>query len=280
MKNIFSGIITNLCYALRSAKFWIAAVAYLLIMIFYSDADELYQRGEGVYYILHYTLKHGAGEFALAVCAIPAATIFADDWCSGRFIFSYTRARKSGYAISLILSSFLIAALVSIISISIYITIFSFTNPITGDITNRSFLQITRSYANGGLMKEGHYFTYYLITILTQSCYIGIFSAMSAMLSIKLTNQYIAIVMPLILGMVMGSFMEAIRIPYILIPSRIFSQNTWLSKYFDSELDLNYNFSLISMIYPFIYTIAILTILAVISYFWINNKQEKSLDIR
>lgn len=280
MKVVFTSVLSNLGYALRSARFWIAVGAYLLMMLFYSDADELFHRGEGVYYILHYTLKQGASEFAFAVCSISAATLFADDWCSGRFVFSYTRAKKSGYAVSLILSSFLIAALTAIISLSIYVTVFSFTNPLIGDPSSRSFLQITRSYANGGLMTDGHFFVYYLVTILTQACYIGVFSAASAMISIKLTNSYIAVVTPLILAMILSSFMEAIHIPYIVIPNRVFSTSTWLSKFFDPDLDLNHNFSVISMAYPFIYTIAVLVVLAVISCFWIEKKQEKSIDIR
>lgn len=280
MKTVFSSILSNLQYALRSAKFWIAAGAYLLMMLFYSDADDLFKRGEGVYYILHYTLKQGAGEFAFAVCSISAATLFADDWCSGRFIFSYTRAKKSGYAVSLILSSFLIAALTAVISLSIYTAIFSFTNPVTGDPSSSSFLHVIRSYANGGLMADGHFFAYYLVTILTQACYIGIFSAASAMISIKLTNSYIAAVTPLVLAMVISNFMEALHFPKIIIPQRVYDTNTWLSKFFDPELDLSRNFSVISMAYPFIYTVAVLVILSVISYFWIEKKQEKSLDIR
>lgn len=280
MKSVISVILVNLSYTLRSAKFWIAAAAYLLMMLFYSDADGLFQRGEGVYYILHYTLKHGAGEFAFVVCAIPAVTLFADDWCSGRFVYSYARSKKIGYAVSMILSSFLIAALTAIVSMSIYVIAFSFTNPIMGDPSSKSFLQITRNYANGGLMTDGNYFAYYLVTILTQACYTGVLSAASAMISIKLTNSYIAIVTPLILGMMLPSLMKAVHIPDIINPDEVFSTGTWLSKYFDPDLDLNHNFSVISMAYPFIYTIAVLIVLTVISHFWIKKKQEKIIDIR
>ena len=88
---------------------------------------------------------------------IAAAALFSEEWCSGRFVFSYTRSKKFVYAASLILSSFFIAALTAAISMRAYILIFSFTNPFTADPQNGGFMQIVRSYANGGLMAQGHF---------------------------------------------------------------------------------------------------------------------------
>lgn len=281
MRTVLSSTATNVFYALRSVKFWIAVAVYLLIMLVFADVDILYGQNESIYYILFLTLSKIPEEFTMVVSAIPAVTLFADEWCCGRFIYSYTRLKGAGYAVTLVLSVFLISSLVSMIGSTLYIGILSPSHPFVGDTTTRTFLQIARGYANGGLLQHGHFFAYYLITVLRQACYMGIYSTMAAAVSIWLANSYVAIVFPMVLHIAITNILKALTMPGIIVPQNVYRHSVYLSKIFDPDLNLSENnFSVISMIYPFIYTLIILAMLAVLSYFWINRKYEKNSDFR
>lgn len=276
MRTVFSCIALNMSYTLRSVKFWGAAAMYLLLIYFYAGTDDIMHDGSAVYYILQYTLQNGGTlQFGLVACAIPAAALFADEWCSGRFIYSYMRAKKRGYAVSVILSSFLAAALVSIIATTVYVGLLSLSHPLTGDVAKITFIQAAlRSYANGGLMVKGHYFAYYLVTILTQACCMGIFSALATMLSVKITNVYAAIVSPMILYLLVTNLFSIFKVPFLLNPYNIYDGSNNILRVLSPGN--GENFTVISMLYPFIYTVAVLVIISVISYFWIRQKYEKT----
>lgn len=278
MKTVFSCIALNMSYMLRSVKFWGAAAMYLLLIYFYAGTDDIIHDGAGVYYILLNSLQKNEGtlQFGFAACAIPAAALFAEEWCSGRFIYSYMRAKKRGYAVSVILTSFLTAALVSIISSTVYIGILSLSHPLTGDVTKKIFIQAAlRTYANGGLMLRGHYFAYYLVTVLTQACCMGIFSALATMLSVKITNVYSVIVSSMILYLLVTNLLTIFKVPFILNPYNIFDGLNNVIHVLSP--DNEENFTVISMLYPFIYTVIVLVIISVVSCFWIRKKCEKTL---
>ncbi len=281
MKEVISSTATNIFYALQSVKFWIAAAVNLLIMFIFAEMDILFGQNESVYYVLFLTLSKIPEEFTMVVSAVSAVTLFADEWCGGRFIFSYTRLKKTGYAATLVLSVFLISSLLSIFGSALYIGILSISHPLSGDTTTRAMLQIARGYANGGLLQHGHFFAYYLITILRQACYMGVFTAMAAVASIKLTNSYVAITFPIALHITITNILTALNVPGIIVPSNVYRHSVYLSKMFDPDLNLSENnFSMISMLYPFIYTVIILAALAVLSYFLLKQKYEKSSDLR
>lgn len=276
MKNAFSIIGTRCFYALRSVRFWCAVAVYLMFLLF--ATSNFYNSGVGVYYLLHYALQNGTREVLLVVCAVHAAGLFADEWNNERFIFSYTRAKKFGYSLSLILSAFTIAAMVSAIATAAYVLIFSFTNPIAGELSDEMFFQITKSYANGGLLQSGHIIAYYLFAILTQSCYMGIFTAGSVMISVKITNSYIATVCPMILYLLVTNTLSLLNAPIWLNPYNVLSGNAYLISVFSPNS--KENFSVISMLYPFIYTAIFIIIFVSAAHFWIKHKYEKSSDLR
>ena len=282
MKKVISSSATNVFYALRSVKFWLAVALELLMMFILADVDIVHDQTQKIYYVLHMTFDKMPGEFTAAMSALPAVTLFADEWCSGRFIYSYTRLKGAGYAVTLIVSVFLIAALVSLISTGLYIGILSMSHPLTDDITSTSLLQVARSYANGGLLRHGHFFAYYLLTVLRQACYMGIFSTMAAVFSIWISNSYVAIVFPVFLYVVIPSiFWSLFKLPRVIIPSEVYQLGTYLSKEFDPDLKLSENnFSVISMLYPFIYTLIILAALAVLSFFLVRRKYRSGSDLR
>ena len=276
MKTAFNCVGMYCLYAFRSIKFWAACLIYLLLLIF--GTADFYNESAGVYYLLHYALQNGTKEFGLVVCAIPAAGIFADEWCSGRFVYSYTRAKTLPYAVSVVLSAFLIAAATYIAANAAYILIFSITNPIVGVLDDTSFVQSMMSYANGGLMLKGNVGGYYIINALTGGCNVGIFSALAVLVSVIITNSYIATVSPMILYIFITNFMNFLNIPRIANPYYIFSGG----HYVFSDLTPNSadNFSIISMAYPFVYALCVVAIIAMAALFGINRKYEKNSDLR
>ena len=282
MKKVVSSSATNVFYALRSVKFWTAVAVNMLILFIFADVDILWGQNESIHYILFLTLDKIPEEFTMAVSAVPAVTLFADEWCSGRFIYSYTRLKGVGYAVTLVISVFLISMLVSFISTGLYIGILSLSHPWLGDTTSRMFLQSASKYANGGWLQHGHYFAFYLVTLLRQACYMGIFSAMAAVFSIWISNSYVAIVFPVFLNsVIMNILTPLLKIPFVLVPKQVYLHYVYLAKIFDPDLNRSENnFTVISMLYPFIYTLIILALLAVLSYFWIIRKYRSSSDMR
>lgn len=282
MKAVVSSTITNVFYTARSVKFWAAVAVDLLIMFIFAGIDIIFGQNESIFYILFLTLSKIPAEFAMVISAIPAATIFADEWCCGRFIYSYSRQKKAGYAVTLILSVFLISALVSLISTGLFIGVLSLSHPLDADdMSLKTLLQIARGYANGGLIQHGHFFAYYIITILRQACYMGIYSAMAATVSIWFANSYVAMASPMALHILITNILTVLAVPGVIIPENVYRHSVYLSKMFDPDLNLSENnFSVFSMLYPFIYTLIILTALVVISFFGIKQKNEKNSDFR
>lgn len=268
---------TGMCLAktFRKAKFWLAIALYMGLLVLISQ--DLISPNATVYYILHYAFANSTSYFLLVICAFPNAAVFVEEWSAKRFVASYTRAKKDPFAASMIVSSFLSAFWVSMIASILYMAILSFKYPISGDVSDMGFLQQMGGYANGGLAISGNYFMYYCMEFITQGCLMGLFSSLATLLSIKLTDSNIAIVMPMILYIIVTNVMSLLPIPRLLNPYHVYSQSgTIYRTFFPDSPD---NFSVVSMIYPLIYTSVLLGIFALAAYFMIKSKYEKYNDI-
>ena len=132
-------------------------------------------------------------------------------------------------------------------------------------------------YANGGLAISGNYLLYYLMEFTTQGCLMGLFSSLATLLSIKLTDSNIAVVMPMILYIIVTNVMSLLSIPRLLNPYHIYSQSgTVYRTFFPGGTE---SFSVISMLYPLIYTAVLLGVFVLAAYFMIKQKYEKYNDI-
>ena len=132
VKRIVSAVWCSVSFALRSARFWGAVILYDFMLIY--AIRYIFYIGQPVSYTLRSALMVNTETFLLLICAMPSAALFAEDWCSGRFMYSYLRTKKLGYAASTMLSTFIISALVSIIAMSLFIIGLSFITPIIGDV--------------------------------------------------------------------------------------------------------------------------------------------------
>lgn len=280
MKRIFGNIYLNCKRSVCSVRFLAAVAGYLSLLIF--ATSDYYHSGAEVWYLLHYSRTFGSYYFSLVICALPGAALFADDWCSERFVFTYARTGKKEYAVSVILSSFLSTFFVAFIGTSLYIGIYSLINPITNDINDVFFKQQMGGYTNGGLLYNGHIFAYYLLDVINTSCFMGLFSALATMFSVVITNSYITIIMPLVLYEISFALCKILSAPMLSHPQYVFSgSNTVFRMLHPSrELEAKSNFSVISMLYPLIYLAVCLAIITIISHFLIKRKYEKNSDIR
>lgn len=273
MKNTISNIRTNCLYAFRSAKFWVAVILYLLILSF--STTDLYYPGAGVYYLLGFVLERAPREILIFICAIPSACFFTDEWRSGRFIYSFTRIKKRGYAISVIFSAFLTALMICVIATTLYILGLSIFCPITGG-NDEGFIQTMNSCANGGLLIKGHIFAYYFLNELTQGCCMGIFSAGAVIISVIITNPHITVVSSMVLYSVATNALSILNAPKMSNPFFVMSESVYVIQTFSPNS--RENFSVISMLYPYIYTAAVLTLLIFAAYSLIKSKYEKNSD--
>lgn len=275
MKKIFFTTGMYLAKTLGSPRFWLAAAAYIGLLFIISQ--DLFSSLANVPYIMHYAFANSTSYFLLVICALPCAAVFADEWKEKRFVSVYTRAKKLGFSASVIVSSFLSALLVSMTASVIFLALISIKYPIGGNSTDMGFVQQMDTYANGDLLVSGNRILYYFSDLLIQGCLMGVFSAMSTMFSIKLTDPHICVVLPMVLYIVITNFCGILKAPVFINPYNVYSHSGYLFRTFfpDSER----NFSVISMLYPFIYTLFFLAIFIAISHFWIKRKYENYNDI-
>lgn len=280
MTRIFGSVSSHCKYTLCSVRFWAAVAGYLSLLIF-ATADNYHSKA-AVWYLLRLSRAFGSYYFSLVICALPGAAIFAEEWCAERFVFSYHRMGKKGYAVSIILSSSLSAFMAAFIGTSLYIAIYSAINPITSDPDDIIFVQQISGYANGGLLYNGHIFAYYFLDVINTSCFMGLFSAVAAMISTIITNPYITVIMPLLTYEIITTLNRILSVPVLLDPYYVFNAgNTVMLKLHPSlEITAENNFSAASMLYPIIYLFVCLTVITIISHFLIKRKYEKNSDIR
>ncbi len=276
MKRVLSAISINVSKALRSARFWGMVVLYVLLLIY--SVRYTFYIGQPVSYTLTDALMVDTESFLLLICAVPSAALFAEDWCSGRFLFSYLRTKKLGYAASTMLSTFIISALVSVIALSLFIVGLSFINPLVGDIESDSYIFRTMQTTNGELLLKGHTFPFYLLTVLTFSCYMGTMSTFAALVSVWLANPYIAMVSPIVLIELFQIIIGLFHLPAIGYPRIAFSMLNHPYQLLVHESGMGG--SVISTLYPFIYTLVCLTIIIFLAYILIERKYAVNFDPR
>ena len=276
LKRVLSVIFVNVSNALRSARFWGMVVLYVLLLIY--SVRYTFYIGQPVSFTLTDALMVDTESFLLLICAVPSASLFADEWCSGRFLFSYLRTKKLGYAVSTMLSTFIISALVSIIALSLFIIGLSFINPLVGDIESESYFIRTMMTTNGELLIKGHIFPYYLLTVLTFSCFMGTMSTFAALVSVWLTNPYIAMVSPVVLIELFQILLGLFHLPVLGDPRIAFSMLNHPYQLLVHESGMG--LSVISTLYPFIYTLICLVIIIFLAFVLIKRKYAVNSNLR
>ena len=275
MKRFLTATGMYLIKTFRGVRFWCAIALYIGLLALISQ--DLISEYSDVAYILHYAFANSTSYFLLIICALPGSAVFAEEWSAKRFVSIYSRTKRASFSSGMIVSSFLSALIVSLSASFLYMAILSFKYPVCGDPSDIGYLQQMSSYANGGLAASGNYLLYYFMEFITQGCLMGLFSAFATLLSIKLTDSNIAVVMPMILYITVTNIMSYLPVPKLLNPYHVYSQSgTVYRTLFPDSTD---GFSVVSMLYPLIYTVVILFLFTVIAHFMIIQKYEKYNDI-
>lgn len=276
MRRILSVIFVNVSNALRSARFWGAVILYVLLLIY--TIRHTFYIGQPVSFTLTDALVANTEDFLLLICAVPSAALFAEEWCSGRFLFSYLRTKKLGYAASTMLSTFIISVLVSVIALSLFIIVLSFINPVIGNLEDETFFYRTMFSTNGELLINGHIFLYYALTVLNYSCFTGTMSAFAALVSVWLTNPYIAMVSPIVLTKLFEIPVKIFHLPALAVPRMAFHM---MNAPYQILVDKSgMGASVISTLYPYIYTFVCLTVIIFLAHVLIKRKYAVNSDFR
>lgn len=281
---VISSVCLNCLNALRSVKFWVSVALYLAVMFYFTSN---FWHEDNVLDRLADSLEFSTREVLILISAVPAASYFVGDWCSGRFIFSYTRAKKRSYTASVVLSAFFTALMVCAIAMTIYIFLLNvflsvpFVSPRhSDDLSNTS---VALAFANGGLFVDGHIFVYLLLVILTQGCCMGLFSASATVVSVFFTNSYIATVSSMVLYSLSINLLRIFERTFVLLtsPFNVLSMLNYVIQAFNPNFDpkIDKNFSVISMLYPYIYTAVLLIVLIFAAHFLIKRKYESKSDL-
>ena len=276
MKRIISAVWSNVTFALRSARFWGAVILYDFMLIY--AIRYTFYIGQPVSYTLRSALMVNTETFLLLICAMPSAALFAEDWCSRRFMYSYLRTKKLGYAASTMLSTFIISALVSVIAMSLFIIGLSFINPIIGNVEDMSYFTQTMMTTNGELLVNGHIFLYYALTVLTYSCFMGTMSSFGALLSVWLTNPYIAMVSPIVLIKLFEIPVLLFHLPPLIEPRVAFSLMNHPYHILIDETGQGVH--IISTLFPYFYAFVCLTVIIFLAYIFIERKYAANSDAR
>lgn len=276
MKRIIYAVWCNVSFAMRSARFRGAVILYVFMLIY--AVRYTFYTGQPVSYTLRDALMVNTETFLLLICAMPSAALFAEDWCSGRFMYSYLRTKNLGYAASTILSTFIISALVSIIAMSLFIIGLSFINPVIGDAENESYIMQTMMTTNGELLINGHIFSYYALTVLTYSCFMGTMSVFGAFLSVWLTNPYIAMVSPIVLIKLFEIPVLLFHLPPLIEPRVAFSLMNHPYQILIDESGQGVH--IFSTLFPYIYALVCLTVIIFLAHIFIKRKYAVNSDAR
>ncbi len=276
MVRLFSAIGVNVFYALRTARFWISAGLYFLML--FCMSRYLVHTNDCIALIIGDTLMFDSDSFLLVICAIPSAVLFSEDWRSGRFVYIYQRTGKFNYAASTILSTFAISALVAVIGLSIFTVILSFNNSFTIPADNEGgYIYLMLMKTGGELLVKGNVLGYYALAFMVNACYMGTFSAFAALVSVWVTNPYIAMVTPLVILELVWIIAGIIPLPVFIMPKFAFSQTNAPYTQFGDPTGAGMN--LFSTLYPFIYSAVCLVIIIVTAYFLIERKYARSSDV-
>lgn len=168
------------------------------------------------------------------------------------------------------LSTFIISALVSIIALSLFVIGLSFINPLVGNIEDQTYYGQTMMLTNGELLLKGYIFPYYLLLILTFSCFMGTMSAFAALISVWLTNPYIAMVSPPVMLELIWILATILHLPALAQPKIAFSMLNHPYQILVHESGMGV--SVISTLYPFIYTFICLVIIIFLAFILIERK--------
>lgn len=246
-----------------SLRFWGCAVISALLMISFVLGDYASDGlNAGMYYFYMGVETSGSDELLIMLAAMPAITLFCDDRNSGEFFFLYTRTGKRIYPLAVTLSSAIIAAFSVIVSYLLFSAFILAKYPLVPMMSAEELRRETLGMRNCGLLTSVP-IAFYALWIALKGAIAALYSVLGILLSVFITNVHLALVSPMIISKVIEIFSAVFDLPFWLDAATVYGYSLSLYFGFGGTLDGEL-FSVISAVYPFVFTLiaVILTALA------------------
>lgn len=212
------------------------------------------------------------------IAALPAITLFCEDYNSGKFLLTYSRTGKKIYPFAVTLSSGITTALSVTIAYLIFSAIILLSgHPAVPDLEPAVLRWETIGMANSALLATAPVM-FYILWIVREALCAAVYSMLGILLSVFITNIHLTIVSPLMMSMLYDIFNRVIRLPFWMNFGSVYSGSLTLFFGFGGTLD-DEIFSLISAVYPFIYTIISVIIISIITGKMISLKLNSKLGV-
>lgn len=247
-----------------SLGFFGSAVTAALLMISFIQSDYAAEFPNlSLYYFYMGAGCGGSDELLIMLAALPAVTFFCEDCGSGRFLLTYSRTGKKIYPFAVTFSAGLVTAVSVIITYLIFSAFILLKYPLVPPIEPAELRRETIGMANSALLVTAPA-VFYALWIIREALIAAVYSMLGILLSAFITNVHLTLVSPLILCMMTDIFSRVIKLPFWLDINLIYGGSIGLYRGFGGTLDGEI-FSMISAVYPFIFTIFLIILISVIT---------------
>ena len=270
MKELFKTFSGHVRRGIISPAFLISTTVCALLMFFFA-AD---RADPNMYYdlpgfqpalneFLDYVDHAGMNYMIMAIAAFPAVTMFYDDWKTGYFKLVMPRAGRKKYTFSVTLAAGVTAAAVMILSYTIFSIYILSKFPAVRSLSPSELRTDTIGFPNSGLLYTGHAFLCYLLYFLTRGAMAAFFAVFAVFQSMLITNRHLTLISPVLIYILYFSFNLFDILPAVVNPFVLYWNGFKLYLVFGGTLDGSF-FSPISAVYPMLFTIAIMAVLALV----------------
>lgn len=268
--NLSSRYIVN---NVESVYFVVAVIIYAGIL-FISIASDFYRgSGEGLHYYLHFAFVNKYKGFLATVSSVPAILNFSKEWRHEFFVYTFSRSGKRIYPFAICNAAAITAFLVALLGTLAFSLAVLVREPLYpgNEILLSSCIN---NYANGALMAEGRYVLYYFLTMVLQCSMSAFYAAASTFIATIVVDPYLTIVFPMVLCIFATAILARLKVPMAVNPYYVFNGSNILLYIFADGTE--YNFSLLSCLYPHIYAFAGILLFGILSCVSLSKKIERA----
>lgn len=261
-----------------SLRFLGCTLVLALLMFSFVESDYFRHFDVTLYYFYMNVGEGYSTDLLNMIAALPAITLFCEDYSSGKFLLTYARTGKKIYPFAVTLSSGITTAILVTVSYLIFSAVILLGGyPAVPDLEPAVLRWETIGLANSALLPTVPVL-FYALWIVREAMCTAVYSMLGILLSVFITNIHLTIVSPLMMSMLYDIFNRVIRLPFWMDFGSVYSGSLSLFFGFGGTLD-DEIFSPISAVYPFIYTIISVIIISIITGKMISLKLNSKLGV-
>ncbi len=258
-----------------SLKFIGCTFLTVMLMTSFVYLDYINNIGSALYYFYQGIESSGSVYFLIMLASMPGIVMFCEDWSCGVFDFLMVRSGRRKYAFSVIFGSATVSSLSILLSYIFFSLVILAKYPLVPAISTEEIRISTIGMINSGLLTVKP-ILFYVIFILNKVAMAAFYTSVGIVISTAITDIHLTIVLPVLMNVVFGLVAEILQPPFWLDLRIIFSTGAGLYLNFGGDLDGSL-FSVISAIYPFVFTFVMVILFSLIENKIIKFKQSLNL---